>query len=1428
MNSTLIQIVTWAFFAVPVFATALTDAIRLEDPKAIEQNLKASLINQPGGGYHPISLAVIAGKPALVSKLLQMGADPNQLELNGKSPLYLAAQRGRVDLIELLHLHKAKHHPHSEALHLEEAAVFSGSAIVLKKVLELYPKASFSWDWRREKHYEAWSNASALTYALHHGYHDIAEILLAKDLNVKIDTRGLKGVTALHFAVADHRCPLSLVEKLLDLGLSPRAGNYKPDLAPGNSIDLAAFYGYSKKMELLTRNLDNHNSRGALLKAACIARYRGHPGISASLLKRANASVEDAITYCREMNGDEHWSKSRGLRSLNRVEGENAGFKLVPNIFPKLPPGVKRGSLAILASDDLANVSALLFATLSDISEVTLVEREQMNRVAAEASLSFFKTRKGNNFQKNLELVGAENILLLAKAEAGEAVIYTLLNSAAGIITYSGGFLTKDLEKDGFIANVGQRIADRLASDTSATEGLIAFTRIPLVAQNMSASEISLAPSLNYYLQSAIGNQPEHVLLSRDQFDQLGFENALGKGERYWRAGWVVDGGYHLEANGQLTLNLRASSGGKGKRLRVKKTGNREDLRKLVGQCWNELSLEVSGRNAGKKATVKKLENDQELAELRGQVQWFLSAGLTGEALELSKAIVALSGQSRAALQSLLVVYQRDLPISWFTPRSVFPSQLFARNHEALKMPESLHLDAKFRLYQYIDDYLNFSQILLAYSDLEENFHIKGYKFLHTLYDYRMSIEGLQVESGFTRKIDLLDRHINAILKAAIDASPAVNKSYSNFIDKHGYLSRYQWGILKDISPLIFQKSGGNRISALKDGGLFWNLTAQLKGDLRDPDKIRFWKGVLRDTPHGRGKSQLSALLFPLAENRKQRLNLMRSYINNYNYESSLGFRHVNVQEICDFYNALRDCLGCEDITTTKGYHGFQPIASRSLDDYMLDPKLLKRNHIDFQRCFHTHLWLGFLGNGSSEYYGRQAQDAVMYIGRARGHVDSRRVPLLDGDWRAFEKIIKRHYSEAAPHLKKLQDYEMNILNKNKIKVEPVAPDKAPSNKLALDHIASLYLPPSLKRQGYYFDSNPSFIDGDMLYLNVQYFPVDKGVDSLDDYRAREGQLISQINLKTGRNVSGRSPFTGYGVRYFIPGDRFIYGVKNNPDELLVIEKSTMKIKKVELPQKQIGEYTEYINGDRFYLVSTQDKFSSAAGNVSAILEVEGFKDPLEIVSSFRKPASSPLDNPGIRINDLRICDGQLRVRYNFSTGGGFYLYNPVEASWQKLNIQEARAMVDKSIPDAKAQRVDKVSFEWNSEILKFTTGKTVTSDFKHREPATLGLSRHHLEYKQQVRLAEISFTLPNMDDSFYSRESHYMDITQRNKYYTQYYFATTSRALELNFLQFDVLERWDGKYLIVLGGYENCLPEIWSIDAKILEDYAKNLLKKN
>lgn len=67
-----------------------------------EQETKPACVNWVFYGYTPLATAIIKNHTKAVKQLLMMGADPNAVQMNDKTPLLWACKMGRVELVQLL------------------------------------------------------------------------------------------------------------------------------------------------------------------------------------------------------------------------------------------------------------------------------------------------------------------------------------------------------------------------------------------------------------------------------------------------------------------------------------------------------------------------------------------------------------------------------------------------------------------------------------------------------------------------------------------------------------------------------------------------------------------------------------------------------------------------------------------------------------------------------------------------------------------------------------------------------------------------------------------------------------------------------------------------------------------------------------------------------------------------------------------------------------------------------------------------------------------------------------------------------------------------------------------------------------------------------------------------------------------------------
>lgn len=81
---------------------SLLDAIRIGDLSAIRVYGQANSLDVNINGYSPLTLAAFEGRVRVVKLLLELGADPNFSTSNGWTPIIAAANDGRTQIVKVL------------------------------------------------------------------------------------------------------------------------------------------------------------------------------------------------------------------------------------------------------------------------------------------------------------------------------------------------------------------------------------------------------------------------------------------------------------------------------------------------------------------------------------------------------------------------------------------------------------------------------------------------------------------------------------------------------------------------------------------------------------------------------------------------------------------------------------------------------------------------------------------------------------------------------------------------------------------------------------------------------------------------------------------------------------------------------------------------------------------------------------------------------------------------------------------------------------------------------------------------------------------------------------------------------------------------------------------------------------------------------
>lgn len=640
--------------------TPLTHAIRLEKFDEAQKHITSDLVNKADDGkYHPITYASFTGNNELIKSLLKAGADPSVVEHNGKSPLYVAANFANIEGIKLLHKHGAKVPP-IDALSPAMGAVYSGSLDTLKTLVGLYPDLDLKAGWGEEQLKTTQGFIKdPVTYATYLGYNDMALYLLEKKVPA-IDKNGM-GMSALHHAAMNRDCSTELVQALLNSGLSPTLlakSDYTRELyhymAPTSPLDLAVVAGNMDKLKVLVAAMDTsiEEHENIIVKAGNQADAQNRREMTDFLFSSVDRHLLDYETYLRNFEKQlEELRKSKQKKA--DITSADLG-KIMPRISSRSGKLPKSGSIAVITSETLKNEAFMLVSALSSHEGITVVDRDEVDKSLQEQSLRSLANVDSKLLHQSLDLIPARHVVIMSQifAEGDRYVTYSLIDSSSGVIKglYSiPGKSSSDTE------DIKELTKTLLADTTRLSESHAAISSTLILTEDNSSEANQIASICNSALPYLISSTTGCLHLSRNQFQHLEKEKAIGVDGSYWQAAWVIDGGISPFRDDVASIKLRATNPVNGNEIIATRQTSVDDARNSIRECWNEIADKIQPQ-----PTIESSDKPtKEPKLLIKYAEWLHKTAHYDAALELMDAARALGDTSRLTLQLSIEAIQK-------------------------------------------------------------------------------------------------------------------------------------------------------------------------------------------------------------------------------------------------------------------------------------------------------------------------------------------------------------------------------------------------------------------------------------------------------------------------------------------------------------------------------------------------------------------------------------------------------------------------------------------------------------------------------------------------------------------------------------------------------------------------------------------------
>lgn len=1241
--------------------TPLTKAIRLENYADAKKQTKKSLVNlKDAGGYHPLSYAVFTGNDGLVEHLLKAGANPNQVEENKKTPLYVAANLGRPDLVELLHRYGATY-PDADEESPIRIAMQCGSIETLALLLKLYPEKDVNdgWPWPKVVWESERGNKdlntplyarSALIHAIVAGMPKMVFFLLSQ--GVDLNATDSNGRTALHLAAWSPLFDERLVSELLKKGLSPVARSHHHHFGPSTALDFAAMSGSLEKVRAMCGRLKLDQNRKAIRRSALIASAYGNDRVMEFLFAFLGERQPSARSLM--IGSDENESEEQ-----DHVFEEDEFSQLdLPNLsVQESGKRLKEGSIALISSNGLEDISILLEARLSELAGVTVVERNGLNPLVSEKLLGAISQGVSKDARKQFLSIDAQQLLFLnlITLPSGKYLEVTLVSSITGLIQARNVVLLDGDPDEEWIGKYLGGIIEQVSIGRSVKGGATAVSLTPLVANSVGGRSLSLVKTANIVLPTAVSRSPGKVLLERSQLAHLEIESTIGNRNDYWEAGWIVEGGLEIENEQEIMVSLAAKSVAGLDSVHVEVDGKVDDVSSVVFQAWQQLDEKMGG--AAHKPLSKSIPGSGEASELIQQARWFLEAEYPKDAARLAEAAYVLGNRSGLVLRTITEAGLETLPER---------TKRFCGHVRSL--PASLPLDTRLRTIYEIDHYFELCQsarLYLATSAGPLDLKIPSQKSynkavtdsLHELFFYRLMVDdSLHTDQDRQRVADLdgeIQTLISDLLKRIRGSEYEIATINLLLGFQPRYLSRYGKKEVKAMEERVLELAsnrpksqrggmpgmyslvntlvriaeplGGHELPQVSSDGMVGLLEKLFKeGRLVGADHEELLQGLL---VYQDSRSKKLALMNQL----KSRDALSNSY-------SSIDHR---LRDALETYLAVEVKGGVSSVDVIEG--GFQNLVLKPEGEFF--------RTAEYRRRIYSYQLLSLFAKSPAkevEFILKVASGLFLSQGESASKKDAK-------DYLFIREFLSSHGKLTAGVERELKSI--------------YGSGETPGlGRGSLDAEFRMELPGYSKRSAasQHLRAHQVALDGDHLWIPTTFFTpgtkgvnkvpwysdalhvvnlVDGGVRSVHFPEARDGG-----NVRLGQRVTrGNDP--AFVRRVFI-GPNYAYFLSDwEPTRLYVVEKKSLSFVEVKLPMPYVIAACADVRDDSFYLSLTDTLNPDFNRNKkharTTVLQVLGDGTTEVIQSSHRKPSKSPMDRPGVVIDAIRRNDDRLLMISN-------------------------------------------------------------------------------------------------------------------------------------------------------------------------------------
>ena len=1213
-------------FSVAAQFTPLTRAIRTETFSKVIENLTPQLVNQPDrGGYHPLTYAVFTGNPKLVEALLKADAKPNITENNGRSPLSVAANCGNPEIIALLHRYGATLPQGKDSEPVGRAAVHSGSPETLSALFKLYPGVSIERGWPPVlptmigEVVPPKQTEGAFSHAIDNSLFETAVVLAEKAPD--LSHRNSLGQNALQMAASHARCPVQVVEALLKRGMKPTAPFLSNrHIEPGTALDLAAARGSEEHVQAMLKYCDPKSDLQRIARSAYVASAHNHPRTVQLLLQFIKGSIWGTEKWLEDF--EKKLGKSQAAQPGQHNPIHDPEFEqILPNPKPGNLDRTLLGTLAIISAPRLGNTASLLTAFFSDTANLTVVERDQIEKAVLEQNLARFQAKDSPALHRSLNLIPAEYVLLVTSKRVAnrEVLQFTLIQTRTGLVL--NHLVTPPDPKPTELENLARSFLPHFQKASTSQISKINLSVTPLKPEVPTGPSLTLCQQINLALPVLASRTPGCALLERGQMTYLENEQALGASGTYWSGSWVIDGGLRSPDSGKAVLTLRATRPRDGKTHQVECPLSTEDLRSNLNQGWQNLITQLDNRNATKITQLPA----KEVAILTKHANWLFNADYHEEAISLIDSCLILDGESEALQLLSLRARLASLPLS---------ARVACRH--LIASPRSLEPEKKFPFVRHFARYFALADTALHYLALIDGsdssgssnrpYHQLVSNALQELVFFRVMMDDSEVIKTHGPEIQSLDLQINQLTDLYLERMKGHRTEFytlERFLGgDFGYCSQCNPVLLQKISARLVALSEANKIPSGR--GLKNLISAQFRDSVRNGHPTAPW-------------SQLFERLYP--ESREPRLPA----ITRTDRLKRISKLMSNWEKLTPGENKI---IG-SDSPSLAIWGNRTPAPEGGLESYFLKDHSSLTGTAEFRRMYGLYR--------SAYLISKEGVHDATLSRYLKPSQSKDLMPISIEGWKSIEPLLTTN-PKATPKTKELLR-QIIIATKSPdsppLRPSPETGPGKPADRSMLQLGPPDFLLPAPTSSRYpvqFLHPGESTIKDEQLWIPVSLTPREAlqtspqnlipaiHVIDLKSNKLRTIPLPRETPRSRPRKVGARIQYVRVDRRILIGETKAYYLANsyNTPSKVFCIDRSSLVIKEVKLPYPSIQAAPIEIVDDQLYLSLLSENKSNI------VIRIKGTTVSSPLVSTLRKPARTPLDHPELRINHLMIESGNL------------------------------------------------------------------------------------------------------------------------------------------------------------------------------------------